>query len=122
MISIINCKSEKVKLSCGTILGNFEPLIPKEESIPESKYTINALTTDEESPDYSFNEDWAHPDEDKAEGQMIIHYRNQYLKRNYPDLLECDWNEGLCCYCNRFNHHKDDCKYKKKWIRSDAYA
>jgi hypothetical protein len=65
MIPIINCKSEKVKLSCGTILGNFEPLIPKEESIPESKYTINALTTDEESSDYSFDEDWVHPDEEK---------------------------------------------------------
>jgi hypothetical protein len=97
--------------------------MPKTENIPQIEYHVNVLTSDEESSNTSFDDDaLVQPNEDRADGQIMFYYRKEYLKRNYPDLLKCDWNEGLYCYYNRFNHRRDNCKHKERWFRSEAYA
>ncbi len=121
-VPLINCKGERVKLSCGTIIGNFQFKEPIYKADGSSFENSTADLSSDESSDANFDDNaWIQPMEEQTDGQTMFYHRKEYLKRNFADLLTCDWDENLCHYCNSFVNHKDKCKYQNKWFWSDAY-
>lgn len=113
LIPIVNCKTEVVKVTNGSIIGDFEIKSTRIGSDTSSSYTF--LTGSTSDPKSSHHVDVT----DNSE--ILFKKLKKKVKQENVELSSEKWYDSICIFCNEVDHKTNECDHRQQWFNSEIY-